>query len=98
MAVSSQIDRDYIKILQRRLELACQKLSDEDREKVEAEAASAFEQPLGTSSSVGDTLGTSSGAPSSPDHRPLRGGHVDDIDLGHTTEGGYHIVPHLHKK
>ena len=99
LSMASQQEREYMKILQRQLELACKKLSKADLAQIEAEAATAFEQPLGTSSSsLGDTLGNSSVAATSPDPRPLRCGHVDDFDLDHTTEGGeYSIVPHLNR-
>ena len=99
LADRAQQDREYMKVLQRQLELACTKLSRADLVQIENVAASAFEQPLGTSSSsLGDTLGNSSAAAASPDSRPLRGGHVDDFDLDQTTEGGeYSIVPHLNR-
>ena len=70
--------------------MACQRLSEEDREVLRNEIASGLENPLGSSSSAGDTLGTS------PEHRPLRG-RVDDYDLDHTVEG-YTIVPSMNKK
>ena len=96
MARAAAEDREYVKILQAQLMLACQKLSEEDRELLRTETASALEQPLCSSSSAGDTLGTSSDAPPSPEHRPLRG-PVDDCDLNHTVDG-FHIGPKLNKE
>ena len=95
LARHAQENREYISLLQRHLEMACQKLSEEDREELRNEIASGLENSLGSSSSVGDTLGTSE-APPSPEHRPLRG-RVDDYDLDHFVDG-YNIVPNMNKK
>ena len=88
-------NRDYIKILQRQLEMACQKLSEHERTQIRNEITSGREGSLASSSSAGDTLGTFD-APQSPDHRPLRG-HLDDDDLSHFVDG-YNIVPNYNKK
>ena len=71
LAKHAHEEREYMKILQRQLTLACQKLSREDMAQIEEIATAGFEQSLGTSSSSGDTLGNSSVAANSPDSRPL---------------------------
>ena len=83
-------NRDYIKILQRQLEMACQKLSEHERTQIRNDIASGLEGSLASSSSAGDTLGTLD-APQSPDHRPLRG-RLNDDDLNHFVDG-FNIVP-----
>ena len=95
LARHAQENREYIKLLQRQLEMACQKLSDHERTELRNEIASGLECSLASSSSAGDTLGTSD-APPSPDHRPLRG-HLEDDDLSHFVDG-YNGVKNFNKK
>ena len=81
---------EYYQILQKKLELVSQKLSEQEKARLETDLTADLEASIASSSSMGNTTGTTSapavGSADSPDHRPLRGRPMDD-GLDHTVDG-----------